>query len=46
MDVKQQTAVRWVNAVHANGSYGRWSSAVARKPEDVRVCLEEMGLLE
>jgi len=46
MEVKQQAAMRWVNAVQADGSYGRWYYAMARKPEDVRTCLEETGLLE
>jgi type III restriction enzyme len=46
MEVKQQAVIRWVNAVQAEGSYGRWYYAVARKPEDVRTRLEETALLE
>ena len=46
MEVKQQAAMRWVNAVNADGSYGRWNYAVARKPEEVRRRLEETSLLE
>jgi len=46
MEVKQQAAIRWVNAVQADGSYGRWYYAMARKPEDVRTRIEETALLE
>ena len=46
MEVKQQAAMRWVNAVQAEGSYGRWYYAMARKPEDVRTRIEETALLE
>lgn len=31
---------RWVNAVNADGSYGCWAYAVAKKPEDVTVCID------
>jgi type III restriction enzyme len=40
-EVKTQAAQRWVNAVNAEGSYGSWHYAVARKPEDVATCIEE-----
>jgi type III restriction enzyme len=33
--VKAQAAARWVNAVNADGRYGRWSYAVARNPTEV-----------
>ena len=45
MEVKQQAATRWVNAVQADGSYGHWYYAMARKPEDVRTRVEEAALL-
>jgi hypothetical protein len=45
MEVKQQAALRWVNAVNADGSYGRWFYAMARRPEDVRMRIEEAALL-
>ena len=32
MEVKQQAALRWVNAVNADGSYGRWFYAMACRP--------------
>lgn len=39
--VKAQAAQRWVDAVNADGTYGRWAYAVARKPEEVRKRVEE-----
>jgi type III restriction enzyme len=44
MEVKTQAAIRWVNAVNADNSYGQWYYAVARKPEEVRKYLEEIAL--
>ncbi len=44
MEVKSQAALRWVNAVNADGSYGHWHYAVARKPEEVRKRIEEIAL--
>jgi hypothetical protein len=38
--------MRWVNSVNADGSHGQWYYAMARKPEDVRRCLEETAFLE
>ncbi len=35
-DIKTQAALRWVNAVNADGQYGHWDYAIARKPEEVR----------
>jgi type III restriction enzyme len=35
-DIKTQAAQRWVAAVNADGTYGVWRYAVARKPEEVR----------
>jgi type III restriction enzyme len=34
-DVKRAAAERWVNAVNAEGSFGRWAYAMARKPTEV-----------
>ncbi len=34
-EVKAAAARRWVNVVNAEGTYGRWDYAVARKPEDI-----------
>jgi type III restriction enzyme len=40
-EVKRGAAERWVNAVNADGSYGGWAYAVAKKPTDVNRILEE-----
>jgi type III restriction enzyme len=42
-EVKRQAAVRWVNAVNAEGSFGRWAYAVAKKPGEVGRLVEEAG---
>ena len=34
-EVKQQAAERWVAAVNADGTYGKWLYAICRKPEAV-----------
>jgi type III restriction enzyme len=34
-DVKRAAAERWVNAVNADGSYGRWKYALVKKVSDV-----------
>jgi type III restriction enzyme len=34
-DVKRAAAERWVAAVDADGSYGKWQYAIAKKPNDV-----------
>jgi len=34
-DVKAQAARRWVDAVNAEGSFGCWCYAIARKPGDI-----------
>jgi type III restriction enzyme len=34
-EVKSGAAQRWVNAVNADGTYGRWGYAVARKTTDI-----------
>jgi type III restriction enzyme len=35
-EIKVQAAKRWVDAVNADGTYGRWQYAIARKLEEVR----------
>jgi type III restriction enzyme len=40
-EVKAQVAARWVAAVNAEGSYGQWAYAVARKPGEVGRTVEE-----
>ena len=35
-EVKAQAARKWVGAVNADQSYGRWAYAVAKKPADVK----------
>jgi len=39
-DVKQAAAERWSAAVNAEGSYGRWSYAIVRRPEQVKDWLD------
>ncbi|HLH40405.1 MAG TPA: hypothetical protein VKX39_14740 [Bryobacteraceae bacterium] len=34
-EVKKDAAERWVAAVNADGTYGRWMYALSKKPEDV-----------
>lgn len=41
--VKSAAAVRWVNAVNADGRYGAWRYEVARKPEAARKVLDTVG---
>ncbi|HEY7336210.1 MAG TPA: hypothetical protein VH639_15075 [Bryobacteraceae bacterium] len=40
-DVKRQAAERWVAAVNADGTYGRWMFTMAGKPEDVSAAISE-----
>jgi type III restriction enzyme len=40
-DVKAQAAERWVSAVNADGRYGMWWYAMARKPEEVKMRVSE-----
>jgi len=42
-EVKQQAAERWIAAVNADGSYGKWMYAIARKPEEVRKLIDAVG---
>ena len=39
-EVKSAAAERWVNAVNAEGSYGRWAYAMARKTTEVPKIIE------
>jgi len=39
-EVKKAAAERWVNAVNADGKYGKWVYGMARKPVDVLHCIE------
>ena len=40
-EVKAQAAVRWVNAVNADGTYGKWYYRVADGPGRVAGCIEQ-----
>ncbi len=42
-DVKGAAAERWVAAVNADGSYGRWAYAVAKRPEDAGTCIASVA---
>ena len=39
-EVKAAAAQRWVSAVNADGTFGQWTYAMARKVEDVRRVLD------
>jgi type III restriction enzyme len=39
--IKKSAAERWINAVNVDGKYGCWQYAMARKPEEVRKCLDK-----
>jgi type III restriction enzyme len=41
LEVKESAAVRWVNAVNADGRFGRWQFRMARKVEDVISILDD-----
>jgi type III restriction enzyme len=38
-EIKTQAAERWIKVVNADGRFGQWRCAIARKPEDVRTLL-------
>ncbi|HUW19439.1 MAG TPA: hypothetical protein VMW16_09065 [Sedimentisphaerales bacterium] len=38
--VKAQAAIRWVNAVNAERSFGNWAYTVVRAPEEIPACLD------
>jgi type III restriction enzyme len=39
-EVKKHAAERWVAAVNADGTYGKWLYTICRKPEDVPKAIE------
>ncbi len=39
-EVKRNAAERWVAAVNADGSHGRWAYGIIRKPEEVTGCID------
>jgi type III restriction enzyme len=39
-DVKKSAAERWVVAVNADGSFGRWAYALVKKMTDVRAAVD------
>ncbi|MGB9920953.1 MAG: BPTD_3080 family restriction endonuclease [Moorellales bacterium] len=41
-EVKAQAARRWVAAVNADGTYGRWHYAVVKRPEEIPRVLENL----
>ncbi|MGQ0766042.1 MAG: BPTD_3080 family restriction endonuclease [Gemmatimonadota bacterium] len=43
VEVKKAAAERWVRAVNAEGSYGKWRYGIAWKPADVSYFLVESG---
>jgi type III restriction enzyme len=42
-DVKTQAATRWVNAVNADGSYGKWAYEIVHKPEEIPARLDRFA---
>lgn len=42
-EVKSAAADRWVKAVNAEGSYGQWAYAMARKTTEVISILNRVG---
>lgn len=42
-EVKSAAAERWVSAVNADGSRGRWSYAIAHKPEEIVAILDAVN---
>lgn len=38
-EVKKAAAERWVSAVNADGTYGRWAYKIASKPTEVDACV-------
>jgi hypothetical protein len=42
-EVKAQAAQKWVDAVNADGSYGRWAYALAKRPSGVTEILANVG---
>ncbi len=42
-EIKQAAAERWVSAVNADGSFGRWAFRMLDTPEKVRDCITEVA---
>jgi len=42
-DIKAQAAQKWVDAVTADGAYGRWAYALAKKPSEVKQVIVEVA---
>lgn len=42
-EVKVAAAKRWVAAVNADGTYGTWAYAIAKKVADVATILSQMS---
>jgi type III restriction enzyme len=38
--IKKAAAERWINAVNVGGKYGYWQYTTAKKPEEVKKCLD------
>lgn len=43
--VKKAAAERWVKAVNSGGQFGHWQYAVARRPEEIKTCLDNAAKL-
>jgi type III restriction enzyme len=41
--VKRDAAIRWVNAVNADGRYGRWKYVVAKRPSEIDAQIEAVA---
>jgi type III restriction enzyme len=41
-EVKKAAAMRWVNAVNAEGSWGTWHYVIVRRPADVTMKIDEV----
>lgn len=42
-EVKAQAAQKWVDAVNADRTYGRWTYVVAKKPSDVKNLISDIA---
>jgi hypothetical protein len=40
-EVKAQAAQKWADAVNADGAYGKWAYALARKSSEVKQLLHQ-----
>lgn len=39
MEIKKQAAIRWINAVNADGNHGKWNYVIAMKPGEISHCI-------